>query len=333
MRWKQHELGRPRPAVVMPAPQMLPAPPPADAVVLFDGSDLAAWERVEGGGAAPWKVENGHFEVAPGTGPIRTRASFGDVQLHVEWAAPDPVEGDGQDRGNSGVFFMGGRYEVQVLNSYENDTYPDGQAGAIYGQFPPLANAMRPPGEWQAYDLYFRRPRFDAGGALVEPARLTVVHNGILIQNNEELEGLTAWLKTVPYEAHAAAGPIQLQDHGAPVRFRNVWLREIPERPAPPADYAAVRAVALAPAQLDRLAGTYERGEGAAPITITREGDLLLADFAYRPGTLALVPVSETEFVLAETAARVVFDVDDQGAPTGLTFHLGGAAMRATRVE
>ena len=158
---------------------------------------------------------------------------FGDVQLHVEWASPNPPAGKGQGRGNSGIFLMG-LYELQVLDSYGADTYADGFAGAIYGQYPPLANASRPPGQWQTYDIAFRRPRFDKDGKIVEPARMTVIHNGILIQNNEELWGRTDWLETSPYEANPDRGPIQLQDHGHPVRFRNIWIRELARAPASP---------------------------------------------------------------------------------------------------
>lgn len=335
LRWKQHEMDRPRPQAVTPASLSLPVPAPPDAVVLFDGTDLSQWEAPDGS-TAPWKVENGYFEVAPGTGTIQTKGEFGDVQLHVEWASPATPRGTGQDRGNSGIMLMGGRYEVQVLDSYNAETYADGQAAALYGQYPPLFNASLPPGQWQSYDIYFRRPRFNEDGSLAEPARVTVVHNGILVQNNEELEGQTAWLKTLPYEAHPDAGPLQLQDHGSPVRFRNIWLREIPERPAPDPSYAERdRGIEMSAAELDRFTGVYHRGEGenAAPITITREGDRLVADFLYRPGVLELVPVSENEFVLTETAGRVVFQTNEQGEPTGLVFHLGGAEMPARKAE
>ena len=172
----------------------------------------------------------GSWRSPRGRGRSRPGAKFGDVQLHVEWASPSPAVGKGQDRGNSGIFLMG-LYELQVIDSYQADTYADGQAGALYGQYPPLANASRPPGEWQTYDIAFRRPRFDPGGKLLEPARFTVIHNGILIQNNEELWGGTNWLEPAPYEHHGDRGPIELQDHGHHVRFRNIWLRELPERP------------------------------------------------------------------------------------------------------
>ncbi len=176
--------------------------------------------------AAPWKVENGYFEVVPGTGGIQTKEGFGDIQLHVEWASPDPPRGEGQDNGNSGVFLMG-MYEVQILNSYGNKTYPDGQASAIYGQYPPLVNATRPPGAWQTYDIIFHRPRFNDAGSLEQPATLTVFHNGVLVQNHSVLTGPTGHHARPPYKPHADRLPISLQDHSHPVRFRNIWLREL----------------------------------------------------------------------------------------------------------
>ena len=260
-RWLQHDINRPRSPVVDPvvSPAGAPAAAPGDAVILFDGANLDAWRSPEGG-PAPWKVSDGFMEVVPGTGPIDTKGKFGDVQLHVEWASPSPAVGKGQNRGNSGIFLMG-VYELQVIDSYRADTYADGQAGAIYGQYPPLANASRPPGEWQTYDIAFRRPRFDAGGKLLEPARFTVIYNGILIQNNEELWGGTNWLEPVPYENHGDRGPIELQDHGHKVRFRNIWLRELPERPAPPANYLSERKIiSLSTEALDALTGKYVMG-------------------------------------------------------------------------
>ena len=235
--WAQHTLDRPYPAVVDPGtgvPPEAPGRPPADAVVLFDGKDLSAWKDQKAGGAAPWKVENGYFEVVPKTGGIETKQAFGDAQLHIEWMAPDPAKGESQDRGNSGVFFGAGRYEVQVLDSYENKTYPDGQAGSLYGQYPPLVNASRKPGQWQAYDIVYEAPRFDGTGTLLKPARLTVFHNGVLVQHAMELIGPTTNRVRTPYSAHPAKLPLSLQDHNHPVRFRNVWLRELqPRQPKP----------------------------------------------------------------------------------------------------
>ena len=204
----------------------MPAAPPSDAIVLFDGTNLSSWESQSGSEPADWFVEDGYFEVAPGTGGIRTKQGFGDVQLHVEWASPNPPRGEGQDNGNSGVFLMG-MYEIQVLNSYENKTYPDGQASAVYGQYPPLVNATRPPGEWQVYDIIFRAPRFEDDGSLAAPATVTVLHNGVLVQNHVPLTGPTGHHQRPPYKKHESRLPIALQDHSHPVRFRNIWLREL----------------------------------------------------------------------------------------------------------
>lgn len=229
--WPVHAMDRPRPPVVDPGPYAAPAPPPADAVVLFDGRSLDAWRAAGGAGRpAGWRVRDGYMEVVAGAGAIETARGFGDVQLHVEWMAPAPPVGEGQDRGNSGVFLMG-RYEIQVLDSHANDTYPDGQAAAIYGQFPPLVNASRPPGEWQTYDVVFRRPRFDGAGRLARPARLTLLHNGVLVHDAVVLTGPTGHRERPPYAAHADALPISLQDHGHPVRFRNVWARPLADAP------------------------------------------------------------------------------------------------------
>jgi heat shock protein HslJ len=191
---------------------------PSDAVVLFDGANLDAWRNGDS-----WKVEDGAAIV--GSGPITTKQEFGDCQLHIEWSAPDPPSGDGQGAGNSGVFLMG-LYEVQVLDSYSADTYHDGQAGAIYKQTPPAVNATRKPGEWNTYDIFWTAPRFDEAGELLSPAYITVVHNGVLILNHFELKGDTPFHRPPRYVAHPPTGPITLQDHGNPVRYRNIWIRE-----------------------------------------------------------------------------------------------------------
>ena len=221
--WQQHDEARPQPRIARPAAAVV-VRPPADVTILFDGTSLSAWTDSKGNAPA-WKLANGYLEVVPGAGDIRTRAAFGDVQLHLEWAAPLPPEGEGQQRGNSGVFLMG-TYEVQVLDSYGNQTYPDGQAGALYGQYPPLVNASLPPGEWQSYDIVFHGPRF-AGDRVVQPARFTVIHNGVLIQDNVSLVGPTSHGRRDPYTAHADQLPLSLQDHGQAVRYRNIWIREL----------------------------------------------------------------------------------------------------------
>lgn len=216
------EVWEPEPAIVTPGDD---SAPPSDAVVLFDGADLAAWESVDGG-AAPWIVENGVMTVAGGTGDIRTRQSFGDVQLHIEWRTPKQIEGEGQGRGNSGVYLMD-LYELQVLDSYENRTYSNGQAGSIYKQHIPLVNASRPPGTWQTYDIIFTAPRFETDGTLRSPAWMTVIHNGVLIQDHAQLDGPTLYIGKPEYEAHAVRLPLRLQDHGNPVSYRNIWIREL----------------------------------------------------------------------------------------------------------
>ena len=230
--WPVHDLERPQPPIVTSgtfSTQETPGKPPSDAVVLFDGTDLSAWKSAKGGGPAPWKVENGYAEVVTKSGYIETKQAFGDVQLHVEFRAPTPPKGESQGRGNSGVYFMG-RYEVQVLDSYENATYPDGQAAALYGQYPPLVNASRPPGTWQVYDIVFEAPRFDAQGKPVTRARATVFHNGVLVQHASEYTGPSGHKQRPPYRAHAAKLPLRLQDHTNPVRFRNIWVRELQPR-------------------------------------------------------------------------------------------------------
>ena len=225
--WPVHSMDRPRPPVVDPGPERSPVPPPADAVVLFDGKDLEQWQA-ENGGAAKWVVRDGFLEVAPHKGAIQTKRGFGDVQLHLEWAAPLPATGEGQDRGNSGVFLMT-HYEVQVLDSYHSDTYADGQAAAVYGQTPPLVNACRPPGQWQTYDIIFHRPRFTSDGAVRDSARVTVLHNGVLVQDNTIITGWTVHGQRAHYAPHADRLPLLLQDHGHPVRYRDIWIRELRE--------------------------------------------------------------------------------------------------------
>ncbi|HXG94771.1 MAG TPA: DUF1080 domain-containing protein [Blastocatellia bacterium] len=199
--------------------------PPSDAIVLFDGKDLSRWRSANGSGPAKWKVADGYVEVVPGTGDIATKEEFGDCQLHIEWATPAEVKGEGQERGNSGVFLME-RYEVQVLDSYNNKTYYHGQAGAIYNQYAPLVNASRKPGEWQTYDIIFKAPKFDEQGKVTERARVTVLHNGVLIQNNVEIYGNTWHDRAALYIAHGPAS-LKLQDHGNHVRYRNIWIRPL----------------------------------------------------------------------------------------------------------
>jgi len=219
-----HDPARPHPPTVTPSAQ--PGGAPSDAVVLFDGKDLSHWTRAGAGAAAAgWKVENGYAEVAPNSGDIATKEKFGDIQLHLEWTSPVLVTGTSQGRGNSGVL-LHGRYEVQVLDSYQNPTYADGQAGALYGQWPPLANATRQPGEWQSYDIVFEAPRFE-GARLVKPAYATVFLNGVLLHNHKEMMGQTIYRAVAKYEPHPAEESLVLQNHRNPVRYRNIWVRRL----------------------------------------------------------------------------------------------------------
>ncbi|HWA98233.1 MAG TPA: DUF1080 domain-containing protein [Pirellulales bacterium] len=206
----------PEPRVVSPGEN---GAPPSDAIVLFGGKDLSQWT-----GGDQWVVSDGVATAAKGG--IQTKQSFGDCQFHIEWATPEVVEGKGQGRGNSGIHFMG-RYELQILDSFDNPTYPDGSAGALYKQWPPLVNASRKPGEWQTYDVVFMAPRFDMDGKLLKPGYLTVLHNGVLVQNHAEILGSTSFIKAAEYEPHGPTAPLSLQFHRNPVRFRNIWIREL----------------------------------------------------------------------------------------------------------
>ncbi|HEY6563619.1 MAG TPA: DUF1080 domain-containing protein, partial [Pirellulaceae bacterium] len=257
--WRQHDTQRPRPPVVTPGEIDRPAPAPSDAIVLFDGTDLSRWQA-PGGGETKWKVSDGTMCPTPGAGTIETKDPYGDVQLHLEWQAPLPAVGNGQGRGNSGVWFMS-RYEFQILDSYKNETYADGQAAAIYGQDPPLVNASLPPGKWQAYDVVFRAPAFDRNGAVKRPASITAFHNGLLVQDHRLIQGRTDWLRLLPYEAHADKEPLGLQDHGNPILFRNIWIRELAsedvERPTTRTHTLATYP-SPSPSELDGYVGSFQ---------------------------------------------------------------------------
>jgi len=227
--WTVHDSRRPQPPVItppQPGSDTQPGTPPSDARVLFDGSSLDDWESArQSGQAAEWKIDGAELEVAPGTGDIQTKAHFGHVHLHVEMMPPRQVKGEGQGRGNSGIF-MNGLYEIQVLDSYDNPTYADGACGALYGQKPPQVNPCLGPGHWHCYDILFDPPSFE-GDRLVKPAYATVLLNGVLLHHHAQLQGPTAHKTLTCYEPQPHEGPIKLQDHGDLVRFRNIWLRPI----------------------------------------------------------------------------------------------------------
>ena len=234
-KYQLHDKTRENPPVIT-APKQF-GQPPSDAIILFDGEDTSEWESERGGGPVKWNVQNGYMEVVRKSGGIRTKKQFGNCQLHIEWYTPegiDPAITD-QKRSNSGVHLMD-RYEVQVLDSYTEDnykvnrTYADGQAAAIYGQHPPMVNACRKPGQWQSYDISFLRPLFNNNGECIRKARITLLHNGVVVHNNLEIEGSTSHKNKAAYSPHEK-GRIRLQDHGHPIRFRNIWIRELPEQP------------------------------------------------------------------------------------------------------
>lgn len=227
-KWRVHDDARPRPVVVTPGKTASEAP--SDAIVLFDGTSLDEWVMDKDNATADWIVKDGFMEVPPkghGVGGyIKTKREFSDVQLHIEFATPEKVEGNSQGRGNSGVFFLGA-FELQILDSYENESYADGQASALYGYKPPLVNAVRKPGEWQTYDIVFEAPKWDAEGNLLKKAYITVFHNGVVTHNRQPYLGATGHKSVANYNTVRESGPIKLQDHGNPTRFRNIWVREL----------------------------------------------------------------------------------------------------------
>lgn len=300
--WKAHDLKRPAPPVVTPGESNLPLAAPSDAIILFDGKDLSNW-RSKNGGEAKWKVVDGAMESVPKSGYVFTKEKFGDCQLHVEWASPAQVKGNSQGRGNSGVYLMG-LFEVQVLDSYNNPTYADGSAGSVYGQYPPLVNASRKPGEWQSHDIIFKRPRFD-GDKLVSPAVLTVLHNGVLVQNHSEAFGPTSWLVHDDYDSSIAEASLGLQDHGNPVRYRNIWVRPLSDPPRLEHEGGYPDEHSLSNEMQEKLVGKYKH------FKIEKRREVLYCVTGHRP--LELVPVSETEFVFRKTAGSLVFSLTDEG--------------------
>ncbi|MDD5141639.1 MAG: DUF1080 domain-containing protein [Verrucomicrobiales bacterium] len=224
-KWHVHDPARPQPPIVTPGNFSQMAPPPSDAIVLFDGKDLSQWRDKKTGGPALWTMADGVMTSAKGY--IVTTNQFGDIQLHLEFREPAPPQKSGQGRGNSGIYFMG-LYEIQILDCYSNKTYADGATGGLYGQHPALANACRPPGEWQTYDCIFTAPRFGTNGEVLSPAYVTVILNGVVVQNHQAFRGATDWRVPGKYTPHGPAGPIVLQYHDNSVSFRNIWVRPVP---------------------------------------------------------------------------------------------------------
>ena len=321
--WLGHDRDRPQPTVVDPgtlSSQEQAGRPPSDAIILFNGTDVSQWVALDGS-PTKWVIHDGALECVPGSGYVRTSRSFGDCQLHVEWASPTPPHGDSQGRGNSGVFFGFDRYECQVLDSYQNKTYADGSAASIYGQYPPLVNVMLPPGKWEIYDIVWTAPRFDADGNLVSKARETVFHNGVLVQNNVELTGPTGWIGRIPYKAHPERLPIALQDHGNPVRFRNVWVRELgnPRKP----EYM------LSNALLDSYVGSYGKD---AFFKVRRLSDGLLALTVSNAPEVVLHAESQTHFYALTTDVQADFKTEGGKSWIEVTVGDGDHAMHGDKL-
>jgi len=322
--WLEHDRRRPQPEAVTPATastQEQAGKPPSDAVVLFDGKDVSQWSAMDGN-PTKWVVRDGYMECVPGSGYVRTLENFGDCQLHVEWAAPTPAHGEGQGRGNSGVFLGFDRYEIQVLDSYESPTYSDGGAAAVYGQYPPLVNACLPPGQWQTYDIVWTAPRFDDAGKLLSPARVTVFQNGVLVQNNVQLTGPTSWLERAPYALHPEKQPISLQDHHNPVRFRNIWVREL--------GAFGRKEFTLADSLLDSYTGAYGH-RGGDIIRVSRQDRQLAATVG--GVRFLLFAESPTHFFAKTTDVQIDFANGADGKPNRLTWSVGEGANQAPRVE
>jgi hypothetical protein len=316
--WKAHDRDRPLPPSVSPSDQDISPLAPGDADILFDGAHHDLW-RDSQGGSSKWQVKDGTLIATPKSGSIYTKKKYGDCQLHIEWKIPASTKRSDQAKGNSGVFLMN-TYEVQILASFDNRTYADGMAGAIYGQYPPLVNASKPVGTWQSYDIIFRRPRFDEKGALLSPAKMTVLHNGILVQENSHVLGPTTWIKHSPYTNGPEKESLSLQDHGNPIQFRNIWIRELSEsRPLPSNPYPKAK-LELTDAQMTPLVGDY------GDFRITKSGKHLYCKFFQVQ--MELVPLSNSEFLMKSCAGKLKFDFDPQGRVKQAKLHLDAAGNR-----
>jgi len=296
-----HDRTRPLPPVVTPGQPGTadsPGKAPSDAVVLFEGGDVSKWVAMNGE-PTRWVVKDGAMECVPGSGYVRTLQCFGDAQVHVEFATPAVPEGTSQGRGNSGFFFGLGRYEIQVLDSFENKTYADGSCASIYNQYPPLVNASRKPGEWQTYDIIWTTPRFDAEDRLLSPAVVTLFHNGVLVHHNAVLIGGTGWVTRGPYHAHPEKLPLALQDHGNPVRYRNIWVREL--GPASRPEFY------LADKVLDGLVGRYEVNRDWIVEVTRRDGCLA---FKWAGEDFLAFAASPTRFFAKTTDVQVEFKTE-----------------------
>ncbi|WP_202907557.1 family 16 glycoside hydrolase [Mariniblastus fucicola] len=306
--WKAHDKNRPQPKVVDPGEATLPASVPSDAVVIFGGEDLSNFDGPNGK-EPKWVVKDGVMESVAGAGFVYTKEKFGDCQIHIEWASPTTVKGNGQGRGNSGVFLPGG-FEIQVLDSFENETYADGGAASIYGQYPPLVNASRGPGQWQSYDIVYHMPRFDENQKQVSPAIITVLHNGVVVQHATEALGPTSWVHHKQMNPGLTEGVIGFQDHGNPVRFRNIWVRKL-DTAATAGTYPESRE--FTEEEIKKFVGKYDRNHEVK----LKDGKLWLHTLNQ---DLELVAYSDDTYGAKETAGPISFDTDDDGNVSALKF-------------
>jgi hypothetical protein len=323
--YKIHDFTRPQPEQIDPGfvgDNQRTGKAPSDAVVLFDGAGLDNWVAMDGS-PTKWVIKDGIMECVPGSGYVRSLQCFGDCQLHVEWAEPENISGSSQGRGNSGVFLGGARYEIQVLDSYKNVTYPDGHAGSIYAQYPPEVLPIRKPGEWNIYDIIYVAPRFEKDGTLKSPARVTLFFNGVLVQWNKELTGPTGWLSRAPYEAHDYKQPIALQDHGNPVKFRNIWVREMGSKE---------KVFQYSNQYLDGLTGIYKGGHSWE---IYRDGNSLYLSWPNnRANPWKMTAESTTHFVTERTDFAFDFaDFDDKGVAQTVYWTMEGNKTKMTRQQ
>jgi len=318
--WKAHDKDRPAPIVVTPGEGTIFAKPPSDAVILFDGKNFDNWM----GAVDKWKIVDGVMETVGKSGPVMSKEEFGDCQLHIEWASPTEVNGSGQRRGNSGVFLMNA-FELQVLDSHENPTYPDGTAASVYGQYPPLVNASRGPGQWQSFDIIFHAPRFGEDGELKKRATMTALHNGVLVQDNSEILGPTSWIKHGLYAKGKTTGPIRLQDHGSPVRYRNIWVRRLAAQRGKPENPYPVAALQLPPEKRKLLVGTYQTGKQKEFHVFEKGDDVYCRLYGTRMKMLAL---SESDFAFEKCAGMISFQMDKNGKVESASLKLDAAGER-----
>lgn len=326
--WRVHDMKRPQPPTIdpgIPGTQESGGKAPSDAIVLFDGKDLTRWEGVRDG-TVKWIVKDGYFEVVPGTGDIRTIDSFGDCQLHIEWSTPYHQVGNNYD-GNSGVFMMS-KYEVQIFDTYRAKVYADGNPGAIYGEFPPDVNPCLSPGKWQTYDIIFHHPSFDENGFVIKPAIITLIYNGVVVQDNTEILGPTRWMSESLYEAHPDKLPLTLQDHSNPIRFRNIWIRPLPQGvqnsgPEMP------EGITLSNTIMEQYVGTYGKG---ISVTIDHRDGKMMARIASLP-FFELISLSENEFIGKRVDSRFVIDSDESGKVKGMTWYHGKTSSYYLKIK